>query len=331
MSSQQLSQKKNHSINTSIPMLLVMSALAGCASMPDRALMKEAGTSSSPVNAPAANEAQVSKLADGGEGVVATADESRPQTQLIKRAELFLLVESIADTIEAVSNLVKQQQGDLLEFQDNKPLDARSRHSAQMEIRVPQQRLEATINALAELGKVRNRSLTARDVSDQLVDLDARLRNLRKQEELVLKIMERSGKVGEVLEAARELSGIRESIERIDAQLKNLQNQVAYSTISLYLEAPALETGERNLSLGLQLQETWGNAANSFSRFSLGLVKLFLYLLVFSPYLLLAGGGLWLVRKAAKKKKGKLRMGHWASLRGSGYARTPVFLKVIVS
>ena len=294
---------QHHHINASIPMLLVMSALASCASMPDRALMKEAGNSSSSVNAPAATEAQVSKLAAGGEGSLALADESRPQTQLIKRAELSMLVESIADTIQAASNLVKQQQGDLLEFQDNKPLDSRSRHSAHMEIRVPQERLEATINALAELGKVRNRSLTARDVSDQLVDLDARLRNLRKQEELVLKIMERSGKVGEVLEAARELNNTREAIERIDAQLKNLQNKVAYSTISLYLEAPALETGERGLSLGLQLEETWGNAVNSVSGFSLGLVKLFLYLLVFSPYLLLASGGVWLVRKAMKKKK----------------------------
>ncbi|NER37932.1 MAG: DUF4349 domain-containing protein [Oscillatoria sp. SIO1A7] len=300
---------KTQSSKIQMPLLLLISVLTSCAGMPDRAVLKEAGKSTA-VNAPAVTEVQNAQIASGGEGYLAVADsgnlavpdESRPQTQLIKEAELSVLVESIADAIQTVSNLVKQQQGDLLEFQDNKPVDTRSRHTAHMQIRVPQQRLEATINALAELGKVRNRSLTARDVSDQLVDLDARLRNLRKQEELVLKIMERSGKVGEVLEAARELSNTREAIERIDAQLKNLQNQVAYSKISLYLEAPALETGQPSLSLGLQLSETWGNAVSSVRGFSLGLVKLFLYLLVFSPYLLLLSGGVWTLRKATKKK-----------------------------
>lgn len=67
------------------------------------------------------------------------------------------------------------------------------------------------------MGTVENQMITAEDVSDQLVDVQARLRNLRKSEEMVLKIMERSGSVGDVLKAANELSTIRESIERIDA------------------------------------------------------------------------------------------------------------------
>lgn len=134
--------------------------------------------------------------------------------------------------------------------------------------------------------------ITAEDVSDQLVDVQARLRNLRKSEEMVLKIMERSGSVGDVLKAANELSTIRESIERIDAQLRNLQNQVAYSTIDLTIES-SVSVSPAQENLGLRVQETWGKATHTMGEFTWLLVGLILWLLAFSPYLLIIGGGIY--------------------------------------
>ncbi len=60
---------------------------------------------------------------------------------------------------------------------------------------------------------------------------------MQKTESTLLEIMERSGSVSDVLKVAQELSDVRQSIEQINAQLKSLQNQVAYSTITLKLEA----------------------------------------------------------------------------------------------
>jgi len=234
---------------------------------------------------------------------VAAAEVFKAAPQLIKRAELNLVVPSIEETIAAVSGSIQQQQGDVLGLQEYQPANKNVRHRASMQLRVPQARLETTLDALTELGTVQNRSLTAEDVSNQLVDLSARLRNLRKSEEMVLKIMERSGTVGEVLNAARELSNIRESIERIDAQFKNLQNQVAYSTIDLNLEAAVSSSATPQLSLGLRVRETWGQATQAVNQFTFGLIQLGLWLLAFSPYLLLvlAGGALGYMRLQKQK------------------------------
>ena len=188
------------------------------------------------------------------------AETPATRPQLIKKAELSVVVKSIDATTKSVTNIVEKQQGDILGFQNQKPPDSSVRQTASVEIRVPQERLETTLEALAKLGTVENRSLTAEDVTDQLVDSEARLRNLRKSEEMVLKIMERSGSVGDVLKASQELSKIRESIERIDAQLKSLRNQVAYSTISLTLQAAVSAQQTPEASLGLRVQETWGKA-----------------------------------------------------------------------
>ncbi|MEG4810745.1 DUF4349 domain-containing protein [Microcoleus sp. F8-D3] len=222
---------------------------------------------------------------------VAETPAIRPQ--LIKKAELSVVVKSIDASTKSVTNIVEKQQGDILGFQNQKPPDSSVRQTASVEIRVPQDRLETTLDALAKLGTVENRSLTAEDVTDQLVDSEARLRNLRKSEEMVLKIMERSGSVGDVLKAAQELSNIRESIERIDAQLKSLRNQVAYSTISLTLEAAVSAQQTQEPSLGLRVQETWGKATHSVGELTLGLFALGIWLLAYSPYLLLIGAAVY--------------------------------------
>ena len=219
------------------------------------------------------------KLQDA-EGVV---KHSLPQ--LIKRAELALIVNSLDNTIRAASDMVKQQQGDLLGLKDEKlPNDIR--HTVSMQIRVPQDRLDSSLGKLAQMGTVQSRSLSGEDVTDQLVDYQARLRNLRKTEDTLLKIMERSGSVGDVLKVAQELSNVRQSIERISVQLKNLQNLVAYSIITLKLEeAVSIRTSERTLES--RVQETWNTSTHSVSEFSISLVTLSLWLVVYSPYLLL--------------------------------------------
>ncbi|HLO51895.1 MAG TPA: DUF4349 domain-containing protein, partial [Kamptonema sp.] len=97
----------------------------------------------------------------------------------------------------------------------------------------------------------------------------------------------KSGSISDVLKASQELSKIRESIERIDAQLKSLRAQVAYSTINLNLEAAVSATQTQEPSLSLRVQETWGKATHSVGEFTLSLFALSLWLLAYSPYFLL--------------------------------------------
>jgi hypothetical protein len=221
------------------------------------------------------------------------AETPATRPQLIKKAQLSVVVKSIDASSKSVTNIVEKQQGDILGFQNQKPPDSSVRQTASVQIRVPQERLETTLEALAKLGTVENRALTAEDVTNQLVDSEARLRNLRKSEEMVLKIMERSGSVGDVLKASQELSKIRESIERIDAQLKSLRNQVAYSTISLTLQTAVSAQQTPEPSLGLRVQETWGKATHSVGELTLGLFGLGIWLLAYSPYLLLIAAAVY--------------------------------------
>jgi hypothetical protein len=231
-----------------------------------------------------------------------TTQLPRQRPQLIKRASMTVVVESLEKSINTVSQIIEKRQGDLISLEQEQPKN-NDPHTARIQLRIPQNQLEATLNELSQLGTTESRNITAEDVSSQLVDFQARLANLRLTETNLQKIMARAGSVRDTLSVANELSQVRESIEQINAQLKNLQNQVAYSTITLNLRATT--TTNQGPALSSQVQETWNKSTRSLGDFSVGLLKLGIWLLVYSPYLLILalcvyGINRWLRRKTVQ-------------------------------
>jgi hypothetical protein len=268
-------------------------------------MAKDAAPASAPMPADAAKmteTANTQKLSQSDGATPPTPAQELPNApKLIKKAALTLIVKSTADATKTVSTFVQEQQGYLIDFQDNRSQVENGQQRVSMQIRLPQERLDSTIAKFSQLGTVKSQSLTAEDVSEQLVDVEARLRNLRKQEELVLKIMERSGSVGEIMNVARELSNIRESIERIDAQLNNLKTQVAYATIYLNLEAPVASAPDFQRPVSLEFKETWEDATEGVSDLTVGILKFGIWLLTFSPYVALIIGGIYGFRRLKKR------------------------------
>jgi hypothetical protein len=113
--------------------------------------------------------------------------------------------------------------------------------------------------------------------------------------------MKRSGSVGDVLKVTQELSKVRESIEQIDAQLKNLTNRIAYSTITLKLEA-AVSSSTSLQPLESDVKNAWSNATQSVGELTRDLLKLAIWLVAYSPYLLLLSGAIWLGYTRRKKQ-----------------------------
>jgi hypothetical protein len=106
-------------------------------------------------------------------------------------------------------------------------------------VNVPAPRLDETVRALRALGDVVQESQNATDVSEQLVDLEARLANSRNTERRMNELLRtRTGKLSDVLEAEREVARVREEIERLDAQRRNLDDRVTYSAITVQFDEP---------------------------------------------------------------------------------------------
>ena len=101
-------------------------------------------------------------------------------------------------------------------------------------LRVPAPALDATLASIKQLGQVVGESQGGDDVTEQVVDIAARLANARHTESRLTQVLrERTGKVSDVLEAEREIARVREEIERLDAERTNLDRRVTYATVTL--------------------------------------------------------------------------------------------------
>jgi archaellum component FlaC len=217
--------------------------------------------------------------------------------QLVKTAALSLRLESIDKTMVQLRQIVKSKRGDIYDFQDEKPQDSSGHRQTTLTLKVPSTVLDVTLAEIAKLGRVESQGIKSEDVTQQLVDTDARLKNLRQQEDLTRKIMDRSGSVKDILAVSQELSAIREQIEKLDATVKNLRLQVAYSTINLKIEE-SQSANPTSDAFGVQVGETWKNSTHAAGSLATNLALGLLWLLPFTPFIgVVVGGAYYIMRR----------------------------------
>jgi hypothetical protein len=106
-------------------------------------------------------------------------------------------------------------------------------HDGRLVMRVPVGRFTQARLAVERLGRPTNESVVGVDVTQQFVDLDARLDNLRSQAQALRRLMERTQSVSDTIRVQSVLQGVELQIEEIQGRLIYLRNRTALSTISI--------------------------------------------------------------------------------------------------
>jgi hypothetical protein len=105
---------------------------------------------------------------------------------------------------------------------------------ASVTYRVPVERFAEALAALRDLSdRVVRESTQSAEVTATVVDLDARIANLRASEAALVEIMDRAGRIDDVLSVQARLEVVRGQIEQLEAQRNHLADQAALSTISV--------------------------------------------------------------------------------------------------
>jgi hypothetical protein len=105
--------------------------------------------------------------------------------------------------------------------------------SDQIVIRVPVKQYQTVVARIEALGQVVERELEAQDVTEDFVDLQARLKNALNVRQRLEALLEKAETVEAALAVEKELKRVNEEIERLQAKLELIRNRVAYSTISV--------------------------------------------------------------------------------------------------
>lgn len=181
--------------------------------------------------------------------------------KIIRNATVRIRVSSFVESGRAIEQAVQQAGGQIAQSDETK---SGSSIENSLTIRVPAARFEDLLNKLvAQSIFTDTKTITAEDVTRQYVDVEARIRSKKAVEETYLKLLKQARTVADVLKIEEQLGQIREEREVQEAELRQLKDQVALSTINLtyYQQTEAALNPEepfytqigRNLTDGIRL------------------------------------------------------------------------------
>ncbi len=134
--------------------------------------------------------------------------------------------------------------------------------SATLQVKIPSERFDDLTAGLEPLGRLQFVNVGAQDVSEEFVDLTARVANGERLEDRLVELLRtRTGKLQDVLTVERELARIREEIERMEGRLRFLKTSAQLSTLSINLfePPPLVATHPGRSVIGEAFKAAWRN------------------------------------------------------------------------
>lgn len=243
----------------------------------------------------------------GGYTVAPDADR-----MIIRSKTLRLEVESTAGTVDDIRALVADHGGTVTNLQVATDTDDYVYYSNEsgsyssdalrgwVTVRVPADKLEAFFAAATKLGTVKYQSEASDDVTQEHVDMSARLANLRAEEERLREFFDAAKNVTEMLAIEQELARVRGEIESLDAQVKYLERQAAMATVTIELVEPQ--------DLVRPAGESWGfgDAITDGFRGAAGVIKLAItFLIATAPLWALGIVAFFVVRTIVRRRRSR--------------------------
>ncbi len=169
-------------------------------------------------------------------------------------------------------------------------------------VRVPSAQFDAVVNEIRGNGnRVAQEKITGQDVTEEYIDLEARIRAKQALEAQFMEIMKQAKTVQDALEVQRQLSDVRAEIERIEGRRRFLENQSSLSTITVTLQPPT--TIVSTTGFFYSVKRAFGEGLDVAAAITLGLISIVVALLpilifIVLPIFLLVR---YLIRRAGRK------------------------------
>ena len=271
--------------------LLIIAVLCGCAASTSDAAspeMNSAGKADSPVGYDDAAY-DVAESYDSDEQAPMDSDaftsEVGKQNSLAEKIiySAYAEIETVKfdESIDKIYELIEKYQG----FVESSRVSGSTYNAeyygyqtyrwAEFIIRVPYENYSGMTGRLEELGIVTSRSTDIENITEQFYDAQARLDTYKTEEERLLAMLEKSDTVADMIEIESRISQVRYEIESLQSTLKNWQNEVDYSTVTIYLnEVEELrEVVEKERTYWQEIRDGFKSSVKSVGRFFKDLFK----------------------------------------------------------
>ncbi|MFH9395610.1 DUF4349 domain-containing protein [Streptomyces sp. NPDC017556] len=221
-------------------------AVGGCGASGDASGSGEKAADSE--YAPSGERAGAGADADGAASAAGERADGKPSgskaapkpgaaaTHVVRTATLSVEVKNVARAVAAARGAA-EGAGGLVAAEETERLDD-ARETSHLVLRVPQDRYQEVLRELSGSGKLLSRTSNAKDVTDQVVDVDSRIATQRASVARVRELMDRAEKISDVVALEGELSSRQSDLESLLAQQSGLKDRTSLATITLDLTPP---------------------------------------------------------------------------------------------
>ena len=155
------------------------------------------------------------------------------QRKIIYVADVSFVVDDFGATQRQVSQLVQKFGGFIAQMQIDRATG--ERRLGTWVVRIPVDNFESFLSALDRLGIPESRQQNAQDVTEEYVDLEARISNAKRIEARLLKLLEeRTGDIKDVIAVEEKLGRVRGEIEQMEGRLRFLSNRTELTTVTIH-------------------------------------------------------------------------------------------------
>ncbi|MEO7147755.1 MAG: DUF4349 domain-containing protein [Terrimesophilobacter sp.] len=154
--------------------------------------------------------------------------------QIITTVQLTVTVDAPITAADEAARIVARVGGTVAD-RSERAASEREPGSAQLTLRIPSDKLTATLDDLKKLGVARDTSINSTDVTAQSQDLDARITALQTSVDRLLALMSKATTTADLITIESALSDRQANLESLQSQKRGLDDQVSLSTVTLYL------------------------------------------------------------------------------------------------
>ncbi|USK79993.1 DUF4349 domain-containing protein [Peribacillus frigoritolerans] len=226
------------------------------------------------------------------------------ERKVIHQAQLELKVKNLEKAQMKIENKAAEFGGYIVE--SNVYREDEELVEGTITVRVPEAHFQDFLtDSEGEASEVVGRNVTGQDVTEQYVDLKARLKSKRAVEERLLAFMKDAEKTEDLLKISSDLAVVQEEIEQLTGQMKYLENQASYSTVTITLSqdrivVPGIDNKE--LNTWERTKKQLATSANLLLKAGSGII---VFIIGNLPILIILGGAgavvHWVIKRRGKR------------------------------
>jgi hypothetical protein len=226
------------------------------------------------------------------------------ERKVIHQAQLELKVKNLEKAQMKIENKAAEYGGYVVE--SNVYREDEELVEGTITVRVPEAHFQDFLtDSEGEASEVVGRNVTGQDVTEQYVDLKARLKSKRAVEERLLAFMKDAEKTEDLLKISSDLAVVQEEIEQLTGQMKYLENQTSYSTVTITLSqdrivVPGIDNNE--LNTWERTKKQLATSANLLLKAGSGII---VFIIGNLPILIILGGAgavvHWVIKRRGKR------------------------------